>query len=325
HGGRQARGDETGEIVVDARDDIAFSGGGLATVTAETGATLDTAAQTGGSATLANAANLTPGTFVFTNANPIAPEYATIVDDGNGVLLDQNNNPVGTIVYTTGVVTFSVAVSNVQANVISVAYNHTNYSRAYAQLGLGGHDADATGTAVGNLGNITVTSGLGSIAFTGGLANESYVQIGHGGAFNSGDNSGSITVEALGAGGEVIFAAGQGGNDTYAQLGHGGRQARGDNGFADVDNLDADNDPTTGVDNAIAVRTSGDIQFLGGNGNRAYAQLGHGGSDADGPDGRMLTPGNRGDITAEAGGLIRFQAGSQADTSAQLGHGGNSA
>ncbi|MCB1237284.1 MAG: hypothetical protein KDM91_19630, partial [Verrucomicrobiae bacterium] len=56
--------------------------------------------------------------------------------------------------------------------------------------------------------------------------------------------------------------------------------------------------------------------------DRAFAQIGHGGYDADNPNGRLLTTGNIGDIAVTVGGNTTFRGGASADSYAQLGHGG---
>lgn len=299
HGGRQARGDQIGEITVAARDGVSFAAGGIAMIENEVSTALDTAAQTGGTATLATTNNLIPNTILIENSLPLSPEFATIHDDGAGNLLDENNNPVGTINYSTGQVTFTVAVSDVATSVVQVDYDHTNYSRGYAQLGHGGHDADLTTTTVGNTGNIVVSSELGSISFAGGVVNENFAQLGHGGLATQGANTGDIMVDA---GGMVTLTGGASGSDTYAQFGHGGAQAEGNQ---------------TGK---VVVDAGTGIALAGGDGTRAYAQMGHGGgdttvADADGnQDGVIVARTLTGDVS------LTGQNGSA--SYAQIGHGG---
>ena len=366
NGGRLARGDHRGSIDVNASGDIAFDAfTGGATAVTQTSATLNTIAVNGtGTFTVNQTGNLDLGSFVITYDNPLPGFSGTITGDGLGRLFD-GATQVGTI-STGGVITFTVAVSSGTPNA-SVAFEHLNVGlRGYVQIGNGGHDSDNPNATTpgdpGNLGNISVISDNGAIGFTAGSRTESYAQIGHGGYASNGDHSGHIVVEALGSGGGISFTAGSRGN-AYTQIGHGGTSAKGDFGRIDVDNLDGDNDPLTGADGNITVRSSGSIEFTSGTDTQTYSQIGHGGYDSDtttgagiaGSQGEIVVRSMTGDIIFDAsagsginsytqighggmassgdysgtitvqalGGALAFSAGQGNDSYAQIGHGGN--
>ncbi|MBT6496683.1 MAG: hypothetical protein HOL01_19280, partial [Planctomycetaceae bacterium] len=66
----------------------------------------------------------------------------------------------------------------------------------------------------------------------------------------------------------------------------------------------------------ITVAATGNLLFMGGTGNDAYAQLGHGGNELDGDaTGNIFVTGNN----------FTFTGGTDNDTYAQLGHGGDNA
>ncbi|MBL4787291.1 MAG: filamentous hemagglutinin N-terminal domain-containing protein, partial [Cohaesibacteraceae bacterium] len=71
-------------------------------------------------------------------------------------------------------------------------------------------------------GNITITT-TGNLTFKAGYGNSTYSQLGHGGNHSTKDSSGDITVSA---GGNIDFLGGAGKN-TLSLLGHGGFQAKG--------------------------------------------------------------------------------------------------
>ncbi|MCB1237740.1 MAG: hypothetical protein KDM91_21930, partial [Verrucomicrobiae bacterium] len=237
-------------------------------------------------------------------------------------------------------------------------------SNGFAQLGHGGRNDHRISSTSGNnnfdgfypgtqSGNILVNAG-GDIDFDGGSGGTSYVQLGHGGFRNAAvageGHEGTITAIS---GGTIDFAAGTSGN-TYAMLGHGGTEAFGDHG-----SFDADGD--TVLENAITVQAANGLNFSASastsGADIAYAQLGHGGFDADfasvgsraiGPEGaaagtyayHLNTPeadpvGNSGNIGVFVGidritgtitnnnASITFNGGGEDDGYAQLGHGGS--
>ncbi len=212
---------------------------------------------------------------------------------------------------------------------------------AYAQIGHGGRSTEADTD-----GDIFVNAGSGAVLFDAGQSNQSYVQLGHGGYESDGNKVGKIDVLAgIGAAGEgVEFRAGSR-PDAYAMLGHGGTGAKSARRDASA--------PTVplfqGNAGNISVSARGDITFVAGTGNyvnsdedgRIYAQLGHGGYDADvhgvtTVDVFATGIGHNGDITVSSSdGRIFFAAGdtSRADNPslglgegrfhfAHLGHGG---
>ena len=152
-----------------------------------------------------------------------------------------------------------------------IRFSAGNSIRAYAQLGHGGSETDAPdndATSDGHSGSILVTTSGGSIVFNGGAAGgsgtlrENYAQLGHGGSFTHGNQSGLIDVDA--ANGNIEFYGGKSaaGDMHYALLGHGGREARGaHSGQIDVD--------------------AQGIIFEGGTRDRTWVKLGHGGYEAD--------------------------------------------
>lgn len=368
HGGYGANGNHTGTIEVEAWGDIGFTGGDYRVITNTTSApNVATAAVAGGNSpgTLPVTAYIRPSSITITIANPKAPAYATIVDDGKGNLLDRNGNKVGTINYVTGSVAFTNSIANT-GSTATAGFQEFNYTGAYAQLGHGGYSVTAT---KGQTGDIKVAAGLGGVKgdinFQAGAGYGSYAQLGMGGLSGAGDHSGDIWVDALGdirfsgninrrtyaqlghggydndlttnvngydsaaignSGdiylntrtnlltnkGGIYFTAGSG-SDAYAQLGHGGYGTKGIN----TGNL------TLNGKNVIRVYAAKDIVFLSGdgsgfgvdtplqigNGRRAYAQLGHGGYDADANNGTGVDgQGHQAEIDVRSGGKIRFEA-----------------
>jgi len=183
---------------------------------------------------------------------------------------------------------------------LALEFEYGEGARSFAQLGNGGHEADNPNNVrgPGSTGSISVVSRVGDIIFTGGNQNEAYVQLGHGGYLNWGDNSGDIEASALG--GSLRFTAGSAAT-TYAQLGHGGRDAQGHHSGK-----------------ILAQALGGHLSFIAGMGAaEAYAQLGHGGRAARGI--------HSGEIVVNALHDIDFAGGSFAQNYAQLGHGGHDA
>ncbi|MCG8599393.1 MAG: filamentous hemagglutinin N-terminal domain-containing protein, partial [Verrucomicrobiales bacterium] len=232
--------------------------------------------------------------------------------------------------------------------------------RAYAMLGHGGHDSDGS-----HFGDISVTAGSFAagpeagrgIVFRGGDHNQTNAQLGHGGrdsrtygqvATGGAGLEGDITVAA---GGEIRFVAGSFhknlspfdvGNEAnnYVQIGHGG--------YGVDAYFDADRQLASGIveghSGDISVSTSaGGITFLAaqsglgthagdGGGSYHYAQIGHGGAQAQGDHNGSIEvrAGIAADRTgADATANVLFAAGGGttddwADNNnyAQIGHGG---
>lgn len=240
---------------------------------------------------------------------------------------------------------------------VSVASGGGQY--AYAQIGHGGYDVD------GNLsGKIAVTaqSGAAKVDATGGGA-DSYAQIGHGGSLSNGNKGVAGDIVSVTAAGNVeVFSGSR--DRTYAMIGNGGYEADAvdtTNGgsVADV-TVRAGTGGTGSVllrgsslsgatsshsfafvqigngglrsngrhSGAIQVDAAGDIVLHIGKDSWNYAQIGHGGYQADAPAAGL---GHFGDITLTTdNGSVRIM-GSSFDTStyhntpayAQVGHGGH--
>lgn len=181
-----------------------------------------------------------------------------------------------------------------------VRFHAGNGLRAYTQMGNGGYNNKGA-----HSGNITLTAG-GAIEFLAGVGadetdQQAYAQLGHGGYEGDGNHFGNITISGgtgfassrpgyayLGDSGTqigLLFKAGDRA-DSYTQLGHGGRSAR--TGTATV---------PYGLNGDIGIISGGSVSFVAGTGTldpegdifagedfRLYAQLGHGGYDADAAD-----------------------------------------
>ncbi|MDF1739305.1 MAG: filamentous hemagglutinin N-terminal domain-containing protein [Verrucomicrobiales bacterium] len=305
HGGRSAKGDHSGDIDVMGASGVSFTSGGIAAVSGESsGALIDAAAGGGATATLAITSNIDRSSIVITVTDPVLPEYAALTSNAAGQLFDAMNNQVGTI-SAGGVVTFTTAVSSSRANAVSVAYNHSGYSRGYVQLGHGGYDSDPTGAATAKLsksGEITVASTSGDIAFTAGQGGNNYAQLGHGGMQTTGARSGGIEVIS---GGNVILNRGTA-DDAYVQIGHGTRSATG--------NSTGDISVSGSNGGSVLIQGSG-LPATNGTAARTYGMIGHGGHDADGAHNGAI------DITAE--GEVLVQGGGTDASFAMIGHGGN--
>jgi filamentous hemagglutinin family protein len=171
----------------------------------------------------------------------------------------------------------------------------------------------------------------------------SYAQIGNGGALNGGSHTGNVSVVSTGGG--LTVAGGRSVRYNYAQIGHGGFQARGAAHSGTV-TVRAANDLNvqagspfrdTGVliNNLNVPSSLGQISHASFN----YAQIGHGGFDAD-PQGTTLDlaaglGGFTGDIEViSVSGNVNVRGGGDPtltrndDTffrslTAQIGHGGN--
>jgi mucin-19 len=329
HGGRSATGNHIGDIDVSAWGSILFQGGGYRSLSGTTSAGLTTAAQTGASGQLLTTANIRPGHLVISIAEPADVAYATIIDDGNGNLLDANGVIVGTINYFSATVTFTTAVSNA-GGAVTADYDHFNYARNYVQLGNGGSGATAN---LGHGGDISVVAGLGGIegdiVFNAGVNSDGYAQLGQGGNVAPGDHFGDIRIDALG---DLRFT-GEFNLRAYAQLGNGGYNS-------DLNTANANN--PWGVDSAVGNRgdifvntrtnlltNTGGVFFTAGGGEESSAQLGHGGFANRGVNQGTIDVRAAGDIVFRSGdgsgrgddtGASRFGDGRR--SFAHLGHGG---
>lgn len=199
-----------------------------------------------------------------------------------------------------------------------------NDMRSFAQLGHGGHDADTTGTALGNSGEIMInvdpalvqTAGA-DILLTAGNGEESYVQVGHGGYATQGDHS--STEIHMTTDGDLVLRSGNGtglgddsgsenlgeGQRAYAQIGHGGYNAPGNNSTE------------------ICIHVGGTITMdsaTGGSANTSgFTMIGNGG--------RNVVGNHSGEVTVVSGtktaGGLTMEAGDALRQFVQIGHGGD--
>lgn len=244
------------------------------------------------------------------------------------------------------------SVGNITMNAgANVRFHGGNGVNAYTQLGNGGYNNKGA-----HSGNITVGAG-GAIEFMAGWGADetdqrAYAQLGHGGYDSDGNHFGNISITGgvgfasskpgyanLGDSGTQIGVLFKGGDraDSYTQLGHGGRSAR--SGTATT---------AFGLNGNIGVTSGGSVSFVAGTGKldpegdvyasedfRLYAQLGHGGHDADAADSNETILffgqlggtgiagtegggdghwGHFGDITVNAGGSINLLGGDHTRT-----------
>ncbi|MEZ5434502.1 MAG: hypothetical protein R3F31_25715 [Verrucomicrobiales bacterium] len=295
HGGRDSDGQHQGNI----------------TVTAGTGIMSTAPGTIGGSGV--------QGGLVFT-AGQTTDAYAQLGLGGADTVSAREAGDTGrrgfsgdVNVTTVGDIRFLAGTGGYSTNSVLGAATDWNNVRNYVQLGHGGiaagirdNNGATFGSGIGHHGDITVTSGMGSILFNGGdvLKGSPGVgygilhtaQLGHGGFDANGEHYGNITVSA---GKDITFTAGGIGLDenqdkySWVQLGNGGDSADGNMGIRDAGN---------GEINTISVTAvTGDINFIGGAGQRDYAQLGFGGYQARGD--------HRADITVSAGDDINFIGG----------------
>ena len=171
------------------------------------------------------------------------------------------------------------------------------------------------------VGTWTGTGATASFQTAQGLKERAFVQLGHGGYDSDGPNNkandllsnrGDITINA---GGDINFQGGAA-HRSFAQLGHGGYDTKGSSGGnITIDHIGAGN----------PLGTVGGLSFLAGHGGARqfdyynYAQLGHGGIEADGNHfGNIFV---RGTENADGIGLL-MKAGDRQDAYSQIGHGG---
>jgi len=269
--------------------------------------------------------------------------------DGGGLRTITAGTVVGAVVYAgegTSTVTFNQDVNpgataspNAQnplqgdAGTINlwVSFEHGDQTRALAQLGNGGYDADNPNDSDlinGNKGNISVASRTGALTLLGGADDDSYSFIGHGGRSTKGANSGDITIRVAQG---IDLIAGPNRDREYAQIGHGGWDADGAHSgnikvsagsgdlftslgtgiFNDLGDFNGDATPDT---IAFLAGGTGEINLLGGQWSDNWATIGHGG--------RSTTGNHSGNIGVSASRDINLLAGSGARGFSQIGHGG---
>ena len=303
NGGRLARGDHRGDIMVTGTGDINFKpfnvGATSQTQTGTAVVNLNTALLAGtGTFTIGQTGDLVrDNTFIITyTPDPALPQFSgTIVGNGTGGLVDSlSGQQVGTI-STAGVIAITTKVTTV-ATVSSVTFTHFNTGdRSYVQIGHGGYDADSSN------GVLDLTLGIGTSTY---YPDNDPTNLNRGpSAAERVGNSGNIFVESID--GSVLFSSGSRAN-TYSQIGHGGGLTDGDQ-VGDI-TVKADSDGSN------ASGGGGQVTFLADapSGNH-YGQIGHGGYLASG--------GHIGNLIVDAGAAITFTGGG-ANNYVQIGHGG---
>jgi len=338
NGGREARGDHSGDIVVRAGRHLEFAAAqGRHLVSDEeknfdlTRAT-EFGTQTSDAIYDLEGSNVIPGTLVIT-----IPNGPVLEDDGNGNVVVTGGDPgalatlglvvgdiVGTIFYANGVstngrVTFTRdvnpnnAASPAAALLARASYESLEIAGSYAQLGNGGYNADnpdggiAGATSPGNTGNIALFAG-GDVSFMGGVGGQGYAQLGHGGYITEGRNSGNISIGSASEriGGGVILTGGNGeyydAGNAYVQIGHGGQTGRGTH-TGDI-SIHTNKSIASGLEDI-------GLHLQAGSRNNNYAQVGHGGNSARSGtgDGVAGMEGNSGDIYIDSVGDVNLIAG----------------
>lgn len=311
------------------------------------------AAAGGGQMTRLMNDNITAGTVEFRlqKGEAFDPGSAPhITDDGSGNLVTQQvisdgaiaiaiGVTVGTINYTTGEVTWNVAVAEDALSTPDVFVNYETVTpialdsyRSLAMIGHGGTgnnsvagvhpEAGVTAgfTNTGHSGDIDVTAG-GSVIGMGGNNQRAFVQIGHGGDDAAAPTghfySGDITVVA---GTGVKFRGGNGVEDDFSV----GFDFGGDGNIDSVPDIMND-----GISDNLDLRSTGALSSIA----FAYAQIGHGGynSGANGSldnnqnDPLDMTDGHNGAISVTSlTGDIDFMGGGVRGYGhyAKIGHGG---
>lgn len=136
----------------------------------------------------------------------------------------------------------------------------------------------------GRDGNVVGVAGTDVTSLSGGINDSrfSFGQIGHGGGETGGNHDGNITVQA---GSDIELSAGSSWRWAYAQIGNGGAVARAETNTGEILVVSENGDislkggftavdsetPTNGLDNTGHISS----------GRESYAQIGHGGFDAD--------------------------------------------
>jgi len=340
HGGYASRGDHHGEIVVNSGGNIEFYGGDVS----PGGVTAYRAyAQLGHGGLDSDTPNNNVTSPGFSGRIQIDAVGDLIFQAGNGDEAFAQLGHGGT--YSKGVHGGDIGV-DVGGEIAFTAGRRLGY----VQLGHGGYDADGVKT-----GNFDIRAG-GDITFLAGVGTQARefranAQLGHGGYSTDGAHQGDILVAS---GGAIDFRAGNL-SDNFAQIGHGGRSrsASTTEGFSGDISVTAangisftagtmlartgangfrDRAPFTTLPDDANVTNGDDGIFADG---RLFAQLGHGGYDADASNNNTYYDGvgHSGDIlVATSGGDITFQGGSVLAGSegnnegrfhyAMLGHGG---
>jgi filamentous hemagglutinin family protein len=161
--------------------------------------------------------------------------------------------------------------------------------RTYAQLGHGGWDVKGVKSGDIKIDHVDATHLVGGIQFIAGHGGyrqfdyHSYAQLGHGGNDSDGNMFGNIfvrgTQNSQGVG--LLFKAGDH-QDSYVQLGHGGFNSKSGTGDGALSfGMNGDIDVQVGGTVAFVAGTMANTNPLYDEDGRLYAQLGHGGYNAD--------------------------------------------
>ena len=254
----------------------------------------------------------------------------------------------GTNSFSSGTVTLGGTITiSTTTSAGNVSLSGGTGLNSYAQIGHGGDQAFLGSIVSGNgfivTGDINVIAG-GAVSVLAGTVLDDYAQIGHGGwsAFQnigfSAANAGFIGVSSgsspgttsnITVSGTSISLAGSSGafQDDYAQIGHGGVGAL--DGVGATQNIVSNIvNPAIGFAGNISVTatgTNGAVSLSGNSAEDGYAQIGHGGFNAETVTNGFTTATNSGTITVSAsgsGGSITLSGGTYFDAYAQIGHGG---
>ncbi len=189
-------------------------------------------------------------------------------------------------------------------------------NRVFAQVGHGEVATAVLGTTMFDGANATIditANGGGNVTLAAGTSNESYVQIGHGGAFLANPTANDIggTINVTSTAGSLTLDGGIGaGTSCVARIGHGGI---GDGTTVNSAAFSGD----------IIITSGSDVSLLGGGVDFNLVQIGHGISSTAVPL-AATTNGISGDITitGDTGGLA-FVGGSFDRDTCRVGHGGH--
>ncbi|MDF1825546.1 MAG: filamentous hemagglutinin N-terminal domain-containing protein [Verrucomicrobiales bacterium] len=216
------------------------------------------------------------------------------IDVTGGIMVHANDSGDGNIAYGqighggfesggSGETIEGSILLNAQSGSIEVSGGLGGAWGSYSQVGFGGRSSNYAGD-----GDITVNATLGSVSVDGGDSTDGYAQIGHGGIYVTGTQSGNIAVRS----GTKVSIEGGSEENAYSQIGHGGLGA----------NANLSGDIHLDVGSALTVTGGVDGYDVG---TEKYALLGHGGilEGFDPASPTALTTGSRqGDILLNVGG-----------------------
>ncbi|MAS94477.1 MAG: hypothetical protein CMO55_14855, partial [Verrucomicrobiales bacterium] len=340
HGGYQAHGTHSGDIVIDTAGGFSLSGGNRDLnykLVGHGGRNTNGTASGAINVTAAGDVDLIAGTNDWT--------FAQVGHGGGTSSGDHTVTAVGTIGATDGI---RVITTNGDIRVVGGRAGNAGADgrNAYAQIGLGG--VQSSGDVTGDI-YLSATDGIDVI---GGGRDHNYAMIGHGGDRASGMRVGDIFVETTG--GDIDVEGGLLQELSVGQIGHGGFRSGSAMGAIEVHahagtvtikNGGGDDDGDLGhftvgdhsfssgqighggpSDTLAAVTLSGEICVVGLNGvelsserdgDKAYSQIGHGGYNLTGDfDGDITVVAPDGSVTITGG------SGGAEGEYAQIGHGG---